>query len=198
MSDIYDFLACRTSESWLERVSENLPLLLIDHANCEKKAASTALALTYQYTGKPNILVKLSRLAREEMHHFEQVVTILSDRKIPYSHLSPSRYAGELQKIKRHNEPGRFIDMLLIGALIEARSCERFEAIASIVDKSLSRFYLSLVRSESRHCYEYLDLAETEASYSEINERLDFMKIIERDLIESDDPSFRFHSGKPQ
>ena len=147
-TELLNFLSCPTPAGWLECAKRNVPLLLIDHANCEKKAASSALQLTYRYIEKPEVLIKVSRLAREEMHHFEQVVALMSARNITYTYLSASRYAGELKRCARPEEPGRLIDTLLIGAIIEARSCERFEALASVLDKEIGFFYLSLHKSE--------------------------------------------------
>ena len=176
---------------------DNVPLLLIDHANCEKKAASSALQMTYRYVEKPSVLIKFSRLAREEMHHFEQVVAVMDDRKITYSQLSASRYAGDLKSLSRGEEPGKLVDTLLIGAIIEARSCERFSALVPILDEELGSFYSSLLKSESRHFLEYLELAEIEASTHEIQERLEILLTKEKQLILGKDQHFRFHSGEP-
>jgi len=197
ISEILNFLPCETKKGWLQCAQDNIPLLLIDHANCEKKAASSALQMTYRYVDKPNVLIKFSRLVREEMHHFEQVVAIMVDRKVTYSQLSASRYAGDLKKAVRAEEPGRLVDTLLIGAIIEARSCERFSALVPVLDEELGSFYSSLLKSESRHFLEYLDLAETEASVDEIQERLEILLAKEKQLIESTDRIFRFHSGEP-
>ena len=153
--------------------------------------------MTYRYVDKPNVLIKFSRLAREEMHHFEQVVAIMVDRNVTYSQLSASRYAAGLKKVVRAEEPGRLVDTLLIGAIIEARSCERFSALVPVLDEKLSSFYSSLLKSEARHFLEYLELAESEASVDEIQERLEILLAEEKQLIESKDRVFRFHSGKP-
>ena len=197
ISEILNFLPCETKKEWLQCAKDNIRLLLVDHANCEKKAASSALHMTYRYVDKPNILIKFSRLAREEMHHFEQVVAIMVDRKVTYSQLSASRYAAGLKKVVRAEEPGRLVDTLLIGAIIEARSCERFSALVPVLDERLSSFYSSLLKSESRHFLEYLELAESEASGDEIQERLEILLAEEKQLIESKDRVFRFHSGEP-
>ncbi len=197
ISDILNFLPCKTKNGWLRCAQENIPLLLVDHANCEKKAASSALQMTYRYVEKPSVLIKFSRLAREEMHHFEQVIAIMARRNITYSQLSASRYAGDLKSIARGEEPGKLVDTLLIGAIIEARSCERFSALVPILDEELGSFYSSLLKSESRHFVEYLELAETEASMHEIQERLEILLSKEKQLILGKDQRFRFHSGEP-
>lgn len=195
--DVLDFLSCPTPIGWLDFAKSNIPLLLIDHANCEKKAASSALQLTYRYVEKPEILIKFSRLVREEMHHFEQVVALMAERNIVYTHLSASRYAGELKRCVRAQEPGRLVDSLLVGAIIEARSCERFNALVPVLDDELGSFYSSLLKSESRHFLEYIELAKTEASVNEVQERLEVLLAKEKQLIESKDRVFRFHSGEP-
>ena len=171
------------------------PTLLIDHANCEKKAAATALALMHRYTDNPALLNKMSRLAREELRHFEQVIKIMSARGVTYEPLSASRYAQGLHKGVRRQEPERLIDTLIVGALIEARSCERFARLAPELDKELGDFYLSLLKSEARHYSDYLRLAESFASGGNLAYRLEYFRGLEAELVESEDTEFRFHSG---
>ena len=120
---IRTFLLCDTPATWLAEVPKRLPELLIDHANCEKKAAGTALNLIYKYVDHPDLLQRLSKLAREELRHFEQVHRLMRERGISYHHLSPARYAGALRKSVRQGEPERLVDILVVGAIVEARSC---------------------------------------------------------------------------
>ena len=122
LSSVQSFLLCLTPPRWVEWAVQNPTLLLIDHANCEKKAASTALNLMYRYVEHHTLLQKLSRLAREELRHFEQVIAIMKARGVEYSQLTASRYAGMLRQQVRTHEPGRLVDTLLIGAIIEAHS----------------------------------------------------------------------------
>lgn len=187
-------LACATPEAWLQTALQRQDVLLIDHANCEKKAASTALSLLYRYVDRPELLQKLSRLAREELRHFEQVLALMQARKVDYVQLSPSRYAGELHKLVRKHEPHRLLDTLLIGAFIEARSYERFKALAPLLDAELRKFYESLLKSEERHFQDYLKLA---AQYfdEDFSERIELIAEREAELVSSDDTEFRFHSG---
>lgn len=191
-----NFVLAPTPPSWIERAVANLPILLVDHANCEKKAASTALNLMYRYTDRPQLLQKMSRLAREELRHFEQVLAIMQKRGIEYIQLSASRYAGELKKTVRTHEPARLIDSLIVGAIIEARSCERFEALVPRLDAELSDFYASLLKSEARHYRDYLNLAE-EVGGESLEPRIEHFLQRERNLICSPDEEFRFHSGDP-
>lgn len=197
LSPIRDFLPCPTPGAWVECALENQEVMLVDHANCEKKAASTALNLLYRYVDHYTLLNKLSKLAREELRHFEQVIAIMKTRDIGYPQLSASRYAAGLFELARREEPGRLVDTLLIGAIIEARSCERFAALAPHLDRELSDFYGSLLKSESRHFMDYLKLARGVAGAEEVEARLSVLLSAERGLIESEDAEFRFHSGVP-
>ncbi len=197
LSAVQQFLRCQTPQLWLDQAGKALDLLLIDHANCEKKAASTALSLLYKYVDRPSLLDKLSRLAREELRHFEQVVKIMRLRGVEYRHLSPSRYAGELMAKVRKQEPEKLIDTLIVGALIEARSCERFAALIPIIDQqdsALGDFYHSLLLSESRHFEDYLTLAQ-EYSAEPIQDKVDRFCEFEATLIQREDKEIRFHSG---
>lgn len=193
---ITDFLLCRTPTAWIEHALQEQDILLIDHANCEKKAASTALGLMYRHHDKYDLLQKLSRLAREELRHFEQVIAIMKKRGVAYEHVTASRYAASLHEHVPKRDPEKLVDTLILGAIIEARSCERFAALAPHLDPVLQKFYSSLLQSESRHFADYLALAQRYAETS-IAERVQFFLERERELIEGDDREFRFHSGIP-
>ena len=192
---VHEFLLCETSESWIQSALAHQDLLLLDHANCEKKAAGTAMNLMYRYVDDFELLNKMSRLAREELRHFEQVIAIMEKRGIPYEQITASRYAADLRKPVPTHEPARQIDTLIVGAIIEARSCERFEKLAPHLDEELQKFYLSLLKSESRHYRDYLGLAKKAAGDMDISERVQFFLEREKALVESDDIEFRFHSG---
>ena len=198
LDEIKVFLGCDTPQSWIEMASDpvHLELLLTDHAQCEKKAASTAMSLMFRYVDNPILLNKMSRLAREELIHFEQVLAIMQARGLRYANLSSSRYAGGLHQLVRKNEPGRLVDTLIVGAFIEARSCERFAALAPFLDDELAKFYRSLLRSEGRHYQDYIELAQAVAK-EDISNRIEQVRQSERTLIESQDTEFRFHSGAP-
>lgn len=195
LQEIDDFLPCNTPQLWVENALANPELLLIDHANCEKKAASTALNLMYRYVDNFDLLNKMSRLAREELRHFEQVIAIMKRRNIEYRQITASRYAVKLRDAVRPNDPDKLVDILIVGAIIEARSCERFARIATFLDEELEKFYLSLLKSEGRHFKDYLALAESIASQQEVSDRLAMFLAIEKKLILSPDSEFRFHSG---
>lgn len=194
ISEILDFLPCETPDAWLEAALAHPDELLIDHANCEKKAAGTALNLMFRYVDKLDLLNKMSRLAREELRHFEQVLAIMKQRGVEYRHISSARYANGLRELARSSDPGKLVDILICGALIEARSCERFARIAPHLDAELSAFYLGLLKSESRHFTDYLNLARR-YSNEDIGPRIAVFREREQQLIQAQDTEFRFHSG---
>ncbi len=220
-----DILLCRTPDAWVQEAikPDNLEILLIDHLNNEfkaaasamslmrkygkpadskndtlreKKAAATALNLMFRYTEHIELLNKMSRLAREELRHFEQVLTLMNKRGIVYRPINASRYAGLMRASVRTHEPERMIDTLVVGAFIEARSCERFEALAPYLDDDLGKFYLSLLKSEARHFQDYLKLAMDAAGY-DLADRVRVFAEVDRDAMESEDKEFHFHSGVP-
>ena len=196
--DARTLLGCATPESWYFAAAANLRTLLIDHANCEKKAAGTALSLLYRYVDKPDLLRRMSRLAREELRHYEQVLSTMDALRLEYGHLTPSRYAGAMRASIRTSEPGRLVDTLLVGAVVEARSCERFEGLAERFDGRLAAFYTRLLESEARHAGVYLDLARRyEADEGVLESRLNVFVGCDRGLVSTADTQFRFHSGLP-
>jgi len=143
-----------------------------------------------------DLIDKMVMLIKEELHHFYQVLEIMHDFGIEYKSITPCRYAkGMLRHVKTH-EPDALVDKLIVGAYIEARSCERFSALAPHVDKRLGDFYISLLRSEARHYQDYLTLAQEIADF-DISERIKFFGVHERELISSADNDFKFHSGLP-
>ena len=200
LEPVEDFLPCATPDSWLSEALQphQEATLLIDHANCEKKAAATALSLMHRYAEQGRLLDKMSRLAREELRHFEQVLRLMRSRDIVYAPLSASRYAQGLHKGVRKQEPGRLVDTLIVGALIEARSCERFARLAPSLAAELQDFYQSLLKSEARHFNDYLTLARPLCDAQTFDQRLTYFRGLEADLIQSPDTEFRFHSGPPE
>lgn len=197
LSFVYDFLGARTTRSWVDAAIANLPLIIQDHANCEKKAAGTAMNMMFRYEFSYDLQCKLAQLIREEMLHYEQVIGIMNDRGQDWEYLSAGRYAKGMLKHKRTYEPAAMIDVLIIGAFIEARSCERFAALAEVInDERLAKYYRYLLKSESRHFEDYLALAQS-LSEDSIDERVAFFKEVEAELISSPDTELRFHSGEP-
>jgi tRNA 2-(methylsulfanyl)-N6-isopentenyladenosine37 hydroxylase len=149
-----------TEANWIARALAAIPEILLDHAHCEKKAASTAMSMIFKYPDHPSLVLPLSELAREELVHFEEVLRHLARRSIAYRRQRPSPYAGKLMAIVRPTEPLRMIDTLLACAFIEARSCERMKLLAShLEDGELKALYKSLLASEARHHRLFVDLA---------------------------------------
>lgn len=245
LKPINQFLQCSTPQSWIDEAikPENLSELLIDHCNCELKAAQTALFLIRRYAvdkanaetlltwlkpyedfvyrrdfdgsfnGKhaglskaiiarddvsfgTELVDKMVLLIKEELHHFQQVLDIMRARGIEYNNVRAGRYAKGMMKHVRTHEPAALIDKLICGALIEARSCERFAKLAPFLDNELEKFYVSLLRSEARHFEDYLLLAE-KISGQDLSERIQYFAKIEAMLILDNDTEFRFHSGVP-
>ncbi len=137
----------------------------------------------------------LSRLAREELKHFEQVERLMKKLDVPYQRMKPGRYASELRKLVRTHEPKRKLDLMIVHALIEARSCERFRLLAKRLPESVGGLYEQLERSEARHFELYLNFAEREFKADEIAERLELIATREAELATSADSELRFHSG---
>ncbi len=197
LPEIHDFLGCRTPDAWVTAALADQETLLIDHKNNEFKAASTAMALIAKYSTHLDLINFMSRLAREELVHHEQVLRIMKRRKIGLKPVSAARYASGLRKLVRSHEPQKLVDTLVVGAFIEARSCERFEALVPHLDEELGKFYGGLLKSESRHYQGYLKLAYQYGEAPDVERTVEKVRAAERELIESPDNEFRFHSGVP-
>jgi tRNA 2-(methylsulfanyl)-N6-isopentenyladenosine37 hydroxylase len=189
-------LLAATPTAWVDAAVAGWRELLVDHANCEKKAASTAVALIFSYPEDTQLSLSLSRLAREELRHFEQVQGAMSELGVPFIRQKPGRYAAGLRRELRTSEPGRKLDLLLSGALIEARSCERFRLLAVRMPEPLGRFYGRLAQSEARHFELYVGLARARHP-EEWRPRLRVLARAEAQLATSPDAQLRFHSGPP-
>lgn len=143
-----------------------------------------------------DLIDKMVLLIKEELHHFYQVLEIMIKRDIPFDGITAGRYAKGMLKHVKTFEPDALVDKLIIGAYIEARSCERFAKLAPHLDDDLNKFYISLLRSEARHYQDYLTLAKQVAG-KDISERVEYFAGVEADLILSPDEDFKFHSGLP-
>ncbi|ARB25975.1 tRNA-(ms[2]io[6]A)-hydroxylase [Pseudomonas tolaasii] len=197
LPEIHEFLGCRTPDAWVQAALADQETLLIDHKNCEFKAASTAMSLMAKYHGHVDLINMMSRLAREELVHHEQVMRLMKKRKVELRQLHAGRYASGLRKVVRTHEPVKLVDTLVVGAFIEARSCERFEALVPHLDEELGKFYFGLLKSEARHFQGYLKLAYQYGDVKDIAQVIERVRAAEQELIESPDIEFRFHSGVP-
>ena len=192
-------LAAATPKAWYDTARERWRDLLVDHAACEKKAASSALSLLFTYAEDMPFARALSRLAREELRHYEQVLARLNEAGIPYRRLPPGRYAVNLRRAVARLEPARRLDLLLVAALIEARSCERFQGLADGLPGNLPAFYATLAESELRHGALYWGFAQAYSSRTGLDcaARYAALAALEAELATAPDPEFRFHSGPP-
>ncbi|MFB2668424.1 tRNA isopentenyl-2-thiomethyl-A-37 hydroxylase MiaE [Shewanella xiamenensis] len=249
LAPVHAFLRCETPQTWIDvaRASASLDELLIDHCNCELKAAQTAMFLLRRYAldkdsgqsllawAKPyeefvyhkdrdieqflardvkknelvanlqpnqhfafaqDLIPPLIRLIKEEFHHFEQVLELMHARQIPYRNIRAGRYAKGMMSHVTTHEKDILRDKLIVGAYIEARSCERFAKLSPYLDAELNKFYVSLLRSEVRHFEDYLKLAQL-VSTEDISERVAYFGEREAELIMAPDDEFHFHSGQP-
>jgi len=196
LDNLFAFLPCRTPQAWIEEALKQEEILLLNHCYLEQCAARNAMGLMFRCPDKPDVLIKMSKLAREELRHFEKVHELLTKRGYTYKIMKPSRYAGWMHEPARKKEPGNLVDTLIIGAYIEARSCERFASLVPHMDDEIGAFFRSLLKSEARHFKDYLTLAQ-QYSDEPIEKRVAFFGDVERRAIESEDELFRFHSGVP-
>jgi tRNA-(ms[2]io[6]A)-hydroxylase len=195
----HPLLRAPTPAGWLAQAQRSPDVLLIDHANCEKKAASTALALMFAYAEDLELADQMSRLAREELRHYEQVAQLLRKLEIEPQRLAPGRYAERLRRLVARGEPEREVDLMICGAFIEARSCERFAALSPVLGGAAGAMFESLHEAEARHFELYLGLARRRADTAAIDvaARIGAFAELEAELTVSRDGVFRFHSGVP-
>jgi tRNA-(ms[2]io[6]A)-hydroxylase len=188
-------LASRTSKDWIDQAIRHIDLVLLDHANCEKKAAGNALSLLFRYPANGRLVETLSPLAREELQHFERVHRHLQRLGIPIKPLSAAPYAGRLNQHLRRSEPEHLLDTLLVAAIIEARSHERLGLLGiHAPDPELRQFYLWLAAAEERHWQLYLDLALEQFPADQVQERLDTLLQVEAEILSTLHPEPRVHS----
>lgn len=188
-------LKSKTEAQWLERAVADTPALLVDHAHCERKAATQALALMAEYPEHLELVPMMVAIAHEELDHFEAVCALLRKREIPFVAQAPTGYQAGLFKKVRREEPGRLIDKLLVAALIEARSCERFKLLSEHhPDSELRGVFRDLLISEARHHADFVRLAELQADRVVIHERLKHLAEVEVRSIERAKPLPRIHS----
>lgn len=188
-------LQSTTADRWLRQVDAHLEEVLIDHAHCEKKAAGTALNLIFHYVEDVVLCREMTAIINEELEHFHLVIELLARRGVKFRRLKPSQYGRKLNDLVRKQEPRRAVDRLLVAGLIEARSCERFQALASHVrDEELKTFYRSLFESEARHHATYTRLAMRFAPEQEVLRRLDELAAAEAAIIAAGEDLPRMHS----
>ena len=184
-----------TDPRWLAQVDAHLDQILIDHAHCEKKAAGTAMNLIFHYVENRELCHEMTKIVQEELEHFHMVLDLLERRGIKFRRIRPSQYGRKLNDLVRKQEPERAVDRLLVAGLIEARSCERFHALAKHVnDAELADFYSSLFESEARHHTTYTRLAKHFAPEGVVQCRLEELYEAEATIIAEGEPMPRMHS----
>ena len=188
-------LKCDTSPRWLAQVDEHLDEILIDHAHCERKAAGTAMNLMFAYLEREELTRELTPIVNEELEHYQMVLDRLKQRGIRFRRLRPGSYGKKLHELTRKLEPGRAVDRLLIAALIEARSCERFAQLRDhLDDRPLAEFFGGLFESEARHYSTYVRLAKLFAPVDDVQNRLGELAEQEAEIIQAGDELPRVHS----
>jgi tRNA-(ms[2]io[6]A)-hydroxylase len=179
---------------WLPRVLSNLPAVLVDHAHLERKAATTALNLE-KYRDLYDRVEELNAIAIEELQHFQLVLDLLKHRGIPFSQPYPSQWISGLMRTVRSGQRPQVIDHLMCCALIEGRSCEKFQVLASAlkpIDADLAQFYASLVESEGNHYATYILMARA-IDDAETDRRLDYYLDLDAKLILEPNPHPMLH-----
>jgi tRNA-(ms[2]io[6]A)-hydroxylase len=179
---------------WLPKVLANLPAVLVDHAHLERKAATTALNLE-KYRDLYGRVEELNAIAIEELQHFQLVLSLLKKRGIPFSQPYPSPWITGLMRSVRNGQRHQVIDHLLCCALVEGRSCEKFQFLAAelkSIDAELAQFYASLVESEGNHYATYLLMARA-LDDAETDRRLDFYLDLDAKLIRQPNPLPMLH-----
>jgi tRNA 2-(methylsulfanyl)-N6-isopentenyladenosine37 hydroxylase len=183
---------------WLGQVDQSLDEILIDHAHCERKAATTALNLMNSYTDDVDLGREMTTVVQEELEHYWMVIKLLDSRGIAFRRLQPGPYGRRLNLLIRPQEPDRAVDRLLVAGLIEARSCERFNLLRQHFrdrDTELADFYEGLFESEARHHSTYVRLTENFcADRSRVRERLDYLSAQESLIVAEGSDLPRMHS----
>lgn len=189
------FLVEPTRPAWIEQALANFDTILLDHAQCERKAAGVALSLINRYPSDRELINALTVIAQEELAHFAQVNQWLERRGVPLRPLQPPPYGAKLREQVRPSEPHRQLDIFLVSALIEARSHERLGLLAQhCPDPDLASFYRSLMASEARHYGAYWVLATGRFPRPEVEVRLAALAEAESAILATLHPEPRVHS----
>ena len=189
------WLINKTSEEWLNFALSNPMEILLDHAHCERKAAGVALQLMFRYVSEPGLSEILSPLAREELEHYERVLSILNARGRKLQKLASPPYGAILAKNICKDEPLRMLDSFLVAGLIEARSHERMTLLSvRSPDLELRNLYADLLKSEAKHFGIYWKLADERFDRNILISRLDSLARVESDALVELHQEPRMHS----
>jgi len=178
-----------TDPRWVDLAAKSMEEILTDHAYCEQKAALTCISLIQRYSDREKLVEDLSPIVTEEWGHFRLVLAELQKRNLRLGKQRKDIYVNELLKFEARggSEETRFLDKLLMMALIEARSCERFKRLSEgLTDEYLQRFYRRFMESEAGHYTLFIELAETYIDKEKVRLRwkqwLDYEKGIIKEL----------------
>ncbi|WP_349306859.1 tRNA-(ms[2]io[6]A)-hydroxylase [Lyngbya confervoides] len=189
------FLKQPTQQAWIDQAIAHIDTVLLDHSHCERKAAGMALKLMFRYPSYECMVRSLTALAQEELEHFELCNQWLERRGIAMAPLAAPPYGATLNAQIRRHEPDRFLDLMLVSALIEARSHERLGLLAAhLPDPDLAQFYRGLMASEARHYGIYWMLAHTYCDQAQIVPRLAELAEVESQVLATLHPEPRIHS----
>ena len=179
-----------TDPRWTDIASMQIGDILIDHAYCEQKAASSCISLIVHYPDKALLVETLTPIVAEEWGHFQRVLKELKKRNIPLGRQRKDEYVNQLMQLITKGDANKmFLDRLLICGLIEARSCERFKLLSeSLEDESLQKFYRELMISEAGHYRTFLELAETYVPAEKVRARWKELLHAEAEIMHSLSP----------
>ena len=177
-------LLAETPPTWIQKVLENFDLFLLDHASCERKAASVCLSFISRHSEYPAIAEPLTALAREELDHFAQVYRLIQSRGLTLSYDEPDLYVKQLFAQMRHGADDRLLDRLVISGIIEARGHERFTLVATALeDPTLKNFYQTLARSEAGHYRVFIRIAEKIFGHEPVRAAVERFVQLEKEIM---------------
>ena len=182
-----------TPPGWVEVALADLEGTMSDHAHAEKKAALSAMTLLSREPQRTDLVGRMAKLAREELRHLDQVLGHLRSRGWTLRRDLPDRYAARLLKLRRPSGEDAFVDRLLCGALIEARSWERLNLLGEALDGELGEFYTELARSEAGHYRLFVELAHQECPGYDVAARLTELAVVEADIVRDLPHQARIH-----
>ncbi|MCZ7554813.1 MAG: tRNA-(ms[2]io[6]A)-hydroxylase [Bacteroidia bacterium] len=187
-------LQCDSNPEWVRAAIDDLDVLLSDHVHCEKKAAAAALSFINRYPGRTALVSAMTVHAREELEHFDRVHDVLRGRQSVLLHDTPDPYVNRLLALIRKGEPQRELDSLICAALIEARSCERFQLLIDALPPCEERrLFEELMPSEARHYAMFMEHARTAAGAAETDRRLGELATLEADIVRALPNEARMH-----
>ncbi|RMH60499.1 MAG: tRNA-(ms[2]io[6]A)-hydroxylase [Zetaproteobacteria bacterium] len=177
-------LQYETPAAWTESALRDINHFLADHANCERKASSTAMSMVVRFHDRREIIPTLTDLAIEELDHFRQCYRLMHARNIPLLPDTPDPYIRALLKLQRHGRDEHFLDQLLIFAIVEMRGAERFRLVHQACgDEELRAFYKSLWAAEAKHGHLFREMARIYFDDSEVDARMHELLRAEADIV---------------